>query len=319
MTVVTSAMRDTMERQGEALARIIDNSQPIAPVADRIRGRQVLLVGTGTSFHAAQQGAYLLRHAGLAATAAASADIAIDGTLPASGTALIALTHTGRRKRFTAEVMDHFTAAGGLTIQISAIDVVGADLTTVQPERSAAYSASHLGALLRIAQLAAALGAKLGDLAAIPAAVDAAYRDEAPPLELPSRLLEFIGGGINQWTAAEGALKAREAAYVATQGLATEQFLHGPSGALRSCDRLVCLDGGGEWAIRVAEVADAAEASGVPVSRIRHHELSEPLSIFPLTSAVQRIALEAAETLGTNPDSFGRDISGREPWHAIPL
>ena len=38
---------------------------------------------------------------------------------------------------------------------------------------------------------------------------------------------------------------------------------------------------------------------------------SELLSVFPLTAAVQRIALELAERLGTNPDSFGRDVPSR--------
>jgi glucosamine--fructose-6-phosphate aminotransferase (isomerizing) len=38
---------------------------------------------------------------------------------------------------------------------------------------------------------------------------------------------------------------------------------------------------------------------------------SELLSVFPLTAAVQLIALEAAERLGTNPDSFGRDVPAR--------
>ena len=33
--------------------------------------------------------------------------------------------------------------------------------------------------------------------------------------------------------------------------------------------------------------------------------------MFPLTAAVQRIALELAEQLGTNPDSFGRDVPVR--------
>jgi glucosamine--fructose-6-phosphate aminotransferase (isomerizing) len=33
--------------------------------------------------------------------------------------------------------------------------------------------------------------------------------------------------------------------------------------------------------------------------------------VFPLTAAVQRIALELAEALGTNPDSFGRDVPAR--------
>ena len=38
---------------------------------------------------------------------------------------------------------------------------------------------------------------------------------------------------------------------------------------------------------------------------------SELLSVFPLTAVVQKIALETAETLGTNPDSFGRDVPAR--------
>ena len=41
----------------------------------------------------------------------------------------------------------------------------------------------------------------------------------------------------------------------------------------------------------------------------------ELLSVFPLTAVVQRIALEAAESLGTNPDSFGRDVPARA--HAL--
>jgi hypothetical protein len=46
----------------------------------------------------------------------------------------------------------------------------------------------------------------------------------------------------------------------------------------------------------------------------------ETLSIFPLTVIVQKIAAEAAETLGTNPDSYGRDLPGRDAaWSAIKL
>jgi glucosamine--fructose-6-phosphate aminotransferase (isomerizing) len=135
----------------------------------------------------------------------------------------------------------------------------------------------------------------------------------------PARLLQLIGGGVNEWTAAEGALKIREAAYVAADGLGVEQFLHGPSVAIRDSDALVCLDGGRPWSDRLEQVARAAEASGVPVHRIAEPDLGEPLSIFPLTVAVQRIALEAAEALGTNPDSFGRDVPGREPWSRVDL
>src|SRR6266542_6396992 len=314
-----SVMRQTMDRQAQALAGILDDDAPVMAVAERLRGRRVLAIGTGTSWHAASQAAALLRAAGIDASAAQSADAAIDGPVPGEDGALLAFSHTGA-KRYTAQAAQRARSQGAEVIQVAGVGVEGADLVTVERERSSAYTASHLGALLRAAQLARALGADLPGLGEVPAAVDHAYRnreDERPVP--PARLIEFIGGGINQWTAAEGALKIREAAYVASEGLAVEQFLHGPSVALGRDDRLVCLDGGGAWSARIAEVAQAAEESGVPVTRVADGRLGEPLSIFPLTVAVQRIALEAAETLGVNPDTFGLDQPGHQAWDRIEL
>jgi glutamine---fructose-6-phosphate transaminase (isomerizing) len=319
-TTATSMMRQTMDGQAAALAAIVEDPAPIPAVADRLRGRRVLVIGTGTSWHAANQAAALLRAAGLDAAAEQSVDAATDGPLPAAGGVLLAFTHTGA-KRYTAQAVARARAQGADVIQISGTAVADADLHTVERERSSAYTASHLGALMRAAQLAQALGADLPELAAVPAAVDRVYRNanDGQPLPPPGRLIEYIGGGINQWTAAEGALKIREAAYVASEGLGVEQFLHGPSVALGRQDRLVSLDGGGPWSPRLAEVTLAAEESGTPVTRITDRELGELLSIFPLTVAVQRIALEAAEILGTNPDSFGRDVPGRDAWKRVEL
>ena len=54
--------------------------------------------------------------------------------------------------------------------------------------------------------------------------------------------------------------------------------------------------------------------------RIAAPELGEALSIFPLTVAVQRIALDCAEALGTDPDAFGYDVPGREAaWESLTL
>jgi glucosamine--fructose-6-phosphate aminotransferase (isomerizing) len=314
-----SAMRQTMDGQAEALARLLEDEAPVAAVAERLRGRRVLAIGTGTSWHAAAQAATLLRAAGLDAAAAQSADAATDGPLPGAGGVLLVFTHTGA-KRYSAQAAQQARSAGAEIIQISGLGVEGADLVTVPRERSSAYTASHLGALLRAAQLARALGADLPRLSEVPAAVDAAYRGpQDDPAVPPARLIEFTGGGINQWTAAEGALKIREAAYVASEGLAVEQFLHGPSVALGRDDRLVCLDGGDPWSARIAEVGQAGEAAGVAVTRVADDRLGELLSIFPLTVAVQRIALEAAETLGVNPDTFGLDQPGHEAWDRIEL
>jgi glutamine---fructose-6-phosphate transaminase (isomerizing) len=126
----------------------------------------------------------------------------------------------------------------------------------------------------------------------------------APLIEVPERLVELIGAGPNGWTAQEGALKIREASYVAAEGLSAEQFLHGPSVALDQQDTLVVLDGGGPMAKRTESIAAAVGVTGAKVARFPQRELGEPLSVFPLTVIVQRIALELSEARGVSPDRF---------------
>jgi len=315
---MASMMRQTMERQSDELRRLHADTGRIEELAALLADRRVILIGTGTSWHAASQGAWLLHTAGIDAWALSSVDFCLDGQSARPGDVVVALTHTGA-KRYTGRALERARATGARTVVIAGLGVEGAELETVAREQSAAYTASHLGALFRVAQLARALGADLGDLADVPEAVATAMASNLVPIEAPARLLEFIGGGINQWTAAEAALKVRETAYVAAEGLGVEQFLHGPSVALRSTDTLVCFDGGGPWTDRLTEVATAAQESGVRVEVVSAAELGEPLSIFPLTVLAQRIALELAEKLGTNPDTFGRDVPGREPWTAIQL
>ena len=90
--------------------------------------------------------------------------------------------------------------------------------------------------------------------------------------------------------------------------------------AIDERDTLVCLDGGGPGAERLHAVAAAAEACGARVNVLSETSLTEPLSIFPLTVCVQRIALELAEQLGADPDVFGYDVPGRrEAWTALTL
>ena len=88
-----------------------------------------------------------------------------------------------------------------------------------------------------------------------------------PLIEPPDRLIELIGAGPNGWTAQEGALKIREASYVAAEGLSSEQFFHGPSVALDEQDTLVVLDGGGPMADRTEAIAAAVEVTGATVAR----------------------------------------------------
>jgi glucosamine--fructose-6-phosphate aminotransferase (isomerizing) len=312
-------MRETMWRQPADLRGLLEDEAAVESVAAVLEGRRVALVGTGTSWHAANHGVWLLRAAGVDAIAHQGMDVALWPEHIADDDTVLLLSHRNT-KRYTSAALADWKKRGIDVRVVSGVGSPGADLQTVAPERSAAFTASHLGALMRLAQIATALGAELGDLSTVPDAVKAVLEQDGSGVEAPARLLEFAGAGPNQWTASEGALKVRETAYVATEGFSVEQLYHGPSVALGDRDGLVALDGGGPGAERVNAVANAAEACGVVVYRIQQAALGEQLSIFPLTVEVQRIALELAEALETNPDTFGFDLPGREEaWKPIGL
>jgi len=297
-----SAMRETMWTQPGELARLVADRGPAEAAAERLRGRRLLLVGIGTSWHAAQHGAWLLRAAGVEVEAAHGADLAPYGRPVAAEEGVIVLSHTGGTG-YSMAMLERARDAGAETLHVSGIGNGGA-LETVAAEASYAYTASHTGALLRLAQLATALGADLGPLDGIPERVAAVLDLPGPLIGVPRRLVELIGAGPNGWTAQEGALKIREASYVAAEGLSSEQFFHGPSVALDEQDTLVVLDGGGPMADRTEAIAAAVEVTGARVARFPQRELGEALSVFPLTVVVQRIALELAEARGVSPDRF---------------
>ena len=312
-------MRATIWRQPDDLRAILDDPGPVEREAERLAERRIVVVGTGTSWHAANHAVWLFREADVEAVAVQAMDAALYGLPVRAGDAVLVLSHRNT-KRFSSALLEQLRGSdAGPVVVIGGRGSPGVDIETVEQERSSAFTASHLGALLRLAQLARSFGARLEPLEDVPAAVEAAL-DVELGVEPPLRLLELIGAGPNQWTAAEGALKIRETSRVATEGLSVEQFFHGPSVAIDGRDTLVCLDGGGPGAERLAAVAEAAETCGTRVHRFSETALGEPLSIFPLTVLVQRIALELAEALGTDPDAFGYDVPGRrEAWTALTL
>jgi len=299
-----------MWAQPDLLAIVLAEKAPAEAAAERLRGRRLHLVGTGTSWHAAGIGAEWFRQAGIDARAVQAADAATAGPAPGPQDGLVLLSHRGT-KRYTGRVLEAARAAGAEVVLISGRQNAEADLHTSDPEQSAAFTASHLAALARLAQMAGALGAELGPLNRVPDAVFRVLEGPWEPVQPPRRLLQFTGAGINAWTAEEAALKVRETAYVAADGLPVEQLLHGPSVALGEDDALVAFDGGGPLRQRLQEVVDLVGSYGARTQVIRDGGLGELLSPFALTAAAQRIALEAAEQLGTNPDSFGRDLPGR--------
>ena len=239
-----SAMRAAIWAQPAELRRLLADPEP-ARAAGKLRGRRVRLVGIGTSWHAAQQGAWLLAEAGVDARAEHAADLAPYGRGFADGEAVIVLSHTGSTG-YSAEMLRRARETGGPAVGISAIGASG-DVETVEPERSYAYTASHTAALLRLAQIATALGAELGDLDAVPDRVEDVLGRPAPIAAEPQRLLELTGASPNGWTAQEGALKVREASYVAAEGLSAEQFFTAPAWPSTGVTRWRCSTAAGRW------------------------------------------------------------------------
>ena len=163
-------MHEAMASQPSELARILADPEPVESVATRIRGaRRILLAGTGTSYHAANHGAYLLRLAGREAWAIEPFAATTGGPTAAAGDALIVLSHRNS-KRYTTIARDEARRSEIRTVVISGIGA-GGDIETVAAERSSAFTASHLGCLARLGQLARALGAELDGLEDVPDAV----------------------------------------------------------------------------------------------------------------------------------------------------
>src|SRR3954454_22660492 len=94
---MASHMRTIMESQPAELARVLGDAAPAEAAAERLRGREVLLVGIGTSWHAAQHGAWMLREAGAGAEVEAvhAADVAPYGRAISPEEGVIVLSHTG--------------------------------------------------------------------------------------------------------------------------------------------------------------------------------------------------------------------------------
>jgi hypothetical protein len=208
-------------------------------------------------------------------------------------------------------------------------------LYTVEQERSAAYTASYTGALLVLAQLAVHLGAP--DIAAalpqLPAQAEEilSRQDEIRTwvrvADLDKRFM-YAGNGLNGWTAAEGALKAKEASYVTAEGMATEHLLHGPFFGLNPGDHLLLLNTPGPFSARAVDLASLAHEIGLDIlwfgtsptqpAGLKGFPVGETLEVVsPILAVVplQLLACYLAEARGANPDSARMDV---EPF-AQPL
>src|SRR5919199_1781864 len=287
-----SAMYQTMHRQPDDVRRLLSTGwDPAEAAAERLApARRVFTVGIGTSYHAALVGAWLLRAAGSDARAISSFDFAL---YPASADlspedAVVVLAHTGV-KQFSAHALARAEAVGATRISIGSLtaDHAGSQqvLRTVERERSAAFTASHLTAMLVLAQIATRLGEDRG------AQATTAFRNalELLPIE------QFLHGPLV-------AVNADDLAVVVNvPGVAAER--------VAQITRVLDTIGARVWLV------------GAPVDGLEHATLfglpTVPELLSPLLTVVpiQMLAYEMAVARGINPDLFRRD----DPRYASAL
>jgi glucosamine--fructose-6-phosphate aminotransferase (isomerizing) len=270
--------------------------------------RRIWLVGTGTSFHAAELGAAMLYEAGRGAQAIPSMQFVNWAPPVDRRDGMVLISHNAGLE--TAYAAAAYRQAKDAGLRVLAITRQGSNLTdtveTVPKETSQTYTVSYTAVLLLLARIANALGAESLSPEAIgkvPRAVAEAIEDPGlDRIAAPRRLLVLFGEGPAAVTAREGALKLREASRFPAEGYDVEYLLHGSAVPLGDDDHLLALTPPDTDGL-VRAVADVGEREGIPVTT-----LSEPVDLppllaqIPLTVRLQILALRFAEARAQNPD-----------------
>ena len=268
----------------------------------------------------------MLRSAGVDAWAVQAFEFANYPPALRGDDGLVLLSHRGS-KRFSQASLDVFKNQD----QWLAITGEGSPLGghgvvhTVPQERSPVHTASHTGAMIRLAQLAAALGSPpwRSELDRIPDAIRSALGLRVRIVEALDRLqlgrvVHFVGGGPAYATALEGALKLREASYVSAEVPEVESVFHGPLISINADDSVVVMAQPGPALERTAELTAALHEIGTPTLAVGPSAarltastvgvetpvIDEPLAPIVNVVPLQWLALEVSRRLGTDADSF---------------
>jgi len=342
-------MYDAMQAQPDCVARVLTSQQQtILRAAEAAAGRhRIFLCGIGTSYHAAMVAAHLLRHfmSGLHAAVGQSFEFVHYPTSLHAEDAVIVISHRGW-KGYSVQALSAARAAGALAVAFTGQGgeqgMGSADflVETCAQEASAAHTKSYTSALAALALFAIRVAECRRYVTPEDATRAAAALADAPQLQRAALGLEpqvkklaplmaqrsrwiFLGAGPNWATACEGALKVKETAYTAAEGLQVEQFLHGPIAEVGEHTAVVAHMAGGSGDYRTAAALRAVSELGAlrvlvatqgaaPDDAAAEHVLTLPVVSewrSPLVHVVplQLLAYFAALERGTNPDTCRRD------------
>lgn len=299
-------LADTIESQAQVLQDVL--GLDLRGAIDKlVSANRVWLVGTGTSQHAAELGALMLRLGGTDARASSAASFVGMRPPAKSSDALLLITHTGETA-FARTARQQALAAGSPLVSITATGVGWEEAIEAAPrEASETYTASYTAALMVLARVAGELGAPgfgRSELEMTIAAAAEAASHRTQPVVRPQRLLAIAGVGPAAITAREGALKIREAARVPSEGFEAEYLLHGSAVPLGVEDQLLLLEPAEDPDGLLPAIGEAAAAEGVDVAVLSQGGPLDPLlRQVPLTVRLQVLASALAECGGEDPDS----------------
>jgi glutamine---fructose-6-phosphate transaminase (isomerizing) len=281
---VANALRGRLSREGRAHFDECDLSD------EDLRGyRDVLLLGMGTSLHAAMIGEYLIEDwVGIPARSADASEFRYRRPNIGRETLTVVLTQSGE----TADsivALRQAKARGSRTLAISNVvastaarDSDGAIYLHAGPEIGVASSKTFVSHVLTLYLLAAELASAHGrmplerrqELAAVlrdlPDGVRDILRREDEVVELARHYhrfknFMFIGRGINYPVALEGALKLKEVSYVHAEGTSAGALKHGPIALLDQDFPVVAICTDSITREKIAGNVHEVAARGAPV------------------------------------------------------
>lgn len=295
-----------ISRQPSAIRTIASASYDaeLATLADASR---ITLVGTGTSLHAAQLGAFLFRRDGRDADAISSLDAARWSAPRRPGEALIVISHTGETA-YAQRVRAAALAAEAPLVTITG-PAAGWSEAIVTPVREASetYTVSYTAALAVLARLAGGLTSGDPSTARLESVADrldeVISAGDAPSVPPTARAIAFFGSGPYAVTAREGALKTREAARMLAEGFDSELLLHGSAVPFDSRDAFVAVQPAVDLDGLSAQLLAAAAAEGIAVAAVEESDPDPFYAQFALTVRLQLIAARLADSRGHDADT----------------
>ncbi|HII41104.1 MAG TPA: SIS domain-containing protein [Thermoplasmata archaeon] len=307
--------------------------------------RRILVTGCGTSFHAALLGARLLQEA-LGTRTIVHAVHAYDllhGTDVPRDAVVLGVSHSGATST-TNQALGLARRSGADTRALCGLP--GSPMGEVAEEvlvtgsvhdHSWANTMSYTTQLTAFARLAETLAQEPrelfpGGVEAVPRLIRRALGTEPAIRRLAKRVaardrVTFLGGGLDEVTALEAALKIRETCSFPASGYHVEQFLHGPFLSLDRREALVALrsrqDDDRETEIlrgvarTGASVTVVGEARGAHIRLPPADRLLRPIvSVIPLQYLAYYVALERKKDPDVMRSEDPRYRRGLEPLFA---